>query len=154
MLKHVPGTGQAGQVVMVTPAFFNNKLRPTASAEIISDEAVEEAELKAKAKQQLKMNAVKAAQEDLEGFDVVIKRKAGPEGNLFGGVGPKVIIEELDKQLANELWKTKGVKIVSVVDEDCEEIKGDIKHIGKFSAKIDLTADTFGEFGILVEKEK
>mmetsp|Transcript_14089 Transcript_14089/g.21518 ORF Transcript_14089/g.21518 Transcript_14089/m.21518 type:complete len:241 (-) Transcript_14089:272-994(-) len=154
MLKHVAGTGQAGQVVMVTPAFFNNKLRPSASAEMISDEEVEKAEQKAKADKELKMNVAKAAQEELEGFTLVIKRKAGPEGNLFGGVGAKAIVTELDKQLPNKLWKSKGVKIVSVVDEADKKVKGDIKHVGKFSASINLTSDTVGKINISLEAEK
>ena len=49
LLKHVAGTGQAGEVVMVTPAFFNNKLRPTKSAKIISDEDVESERAEAEA---------------------------------------------------------------------------------------------------------
>ena len=40
MLKDVPGTGQKGDVVLVTPAFLQNKLIPTHSAELITDEEV------------------------------------------------------------------------------------------------------------------
>ena len=41
LLKHVAGTGQAGEIIMVAPAFFTNKLQKTGSAKRISDEEVQ-----------------------------------------------------------------------------------------------------------------
>ena len=41
LLKYVAGTGSAGEVIMVAPAFFANKLQKTGSAVRISDDDVE-----------------------------------------------------------------------------------------------------------------
>lgn len=140
LLKHVAGTGQAGEVIMVTPPFFNNKLRPTQSAELISDDQVEME--KAQAALQAKERQVKAAavQEQVQGETIVLKRKAGPDGQLFGGIGAKVIMEELKAKTGeDDFLDSKGVKITALLDEDGRKMRGDIKHTGSFQAMLQLS---------------
>ena len=154
LLKHVAGTGQAGDVVLVTPAFYNNKLRPTKSAEIITDEAVKQEQAEAKEKEDALIAAATEVRAELEDFCLVIRRKAGPEGQLFGGIGPKVIVEELSKQLPKKLWDEKGVKIIDLMDEQGTTIRGDLKHIGKFRGNISLTSNISGSLNISIEAEE
>jgi len=153
LLKNVAGTGQAGMVIKVTPAFFNNKLRPTGSAKLISDEEVEKDELKSQALAESNKAAAKVIQEALNDVSIVIKRKAGPEGHLFGGIGPKTIIKELSEKVPNDMWKRKGVKVQDFLDENGEKIKGDIKEVGKFTAKIKFSTDMVSKVDISVEAE-
>jgi hypothetical protein len=106
LLKHIAGTGQAGEVILVTPAFFNNKLRPTKSAEIISDEQVEKERAESKARQA----ALNAAANEIVGTPCRIlfcrfDEKAARTDNSSEGIGPKVVMEELSKQLPNALWE-------------------------------------------------
>jgi large subunit ribosomal protein L9 len=152
--KHVAGTGQAGDVVLVTPAFYNNKLRPTKSAEIITDEAVKQEQAEAKEKEDALIAAATEVKAELENFCLVIQRKAGPEGQLFGGIGPKIIVEELSKQLPKKLWDEKCVKIIDLMDEQGTTIRGDLKHIGKFRGNISLTSNISGSLNISIEAEE
>lgn len=155
LLKHVAGTGQAGDVLMVTPAFFNNKLRPTKSAQMITDQEVakeqseaEEEELEAKA-------TAEALQAKISELELTLARKAGPDGQLFGGINPKMIISELQTAIGDEtdFLNQKSVKITEILDENGKKMRGDIKHTGKFVSKIALRKGISSSFDILVESE-
>lgn len=155
LLKNVQGTGQKGEVVNVTPAFFNNKLRPMQAADKISDSevAVENAEKK-QLFDETRAEATDLADE-LAAKTIVIKRKAGEDGTLFGGIGQKVIAEELQAVFKehSEFLSRKGVKIVSVT-EDGKKLKHDIKHIGDFEAQISLTKDIAAKVKVEVQAEE
>jgi ribosomal protein L9 len=143
LLKNVPGTGQAGEVILVTPAFFNNKLLPTHLAKLISDAQVEQEQVAQIAKQQeadARAIQLKERIELLEPSSLVMRRKVGPTGHLFGGVGPKMVMELLCAAVPDDfLTQQKNVKITAVMDADGQSIPGDIKSIGTFRATISLT---------------
>jgi len=155
LLKDIAGTGQTGSVIMVTPAFFNNKLRPTRSARMVSDEEVAAERSQSAAAEQSVLVAERELQDALADTMVVIKRKAGPEGHLFGGIGPKIIMNALSEKHPNELWKkNKKIKVQELSDAVNEKIiKGDIKEIGNFIAKIKISDDIVSKVGISIEKE-
>jgi large subunit ribosomal protein L9 len=151
LLKHVAGTGQAGDVVLVTPSFLNNKLRSTKSAELISDEDVE----KERSEAEQKENETKAKAEELQAklsdLTLTVSRKAGPDGQLFGGIGAKVIVSELQDILGEEFLGEKGVKISELLDENGKKMRGDIKHTGEFAARIALMKGVSAKITVLVE---
>jgi large subunit ribosomal protein L9 len=155
MLKDVPGTGQKGDVVLVTPAFLQNKLMPTHAAEVITEEevAVEQAQ-KAAALAEEKAEAT-VVKELLETKVLKLKRKAGPEGHLFGGIGPKTLMEEVESQFAGHeaFFNRKTVKIVAIKDATGQEMSHDIKQTGDFEAQIALTKDIKGSIKISVIAE-
>lgn len=152
LLKYVEGTGQKGEIVMVTPAFFQNKLRPAKAAEIISDEEVQEAAAQAEALEKATTEQAKALKSRIEDLSLVIRRKAGPDGQLFGGVGPKVIIDALKEELQDDFLQQKGVKIIALTSADAA-VKGDIKHIGEFRVRLSLTRDVAAELALVVKEE-
>jgi large subunit ribosomal protein L9 len=152
MLKYVAGTGSIGDVVAVTPAFFQNKLQPTKSAVPITDEEVELEQAKQRAKEEATNAAASKMKEQLSDFTLELKRKAGPEGHLFGAVGPKVIIEELRNIINDPYLDQKQVKVISVT-EDGTPLKHDIKHIGEFGVNLGLTKDITAKFNISVQEE-
>jgi ribosomal protein L9 len=156
LLKHVAGTGQAGDVILVTPAFYNNKLRPTKSAQLISNDEVQQ-ELAARQQQQAAMQARAMAIKELLEIEnsgsapfLKLARKAGPGGQLFGGIGVKCLVQELQNRLEKDelldddlrdFLKSKGIKITTIVDaKSGEALSSDIKHTGDYSATIALTA--------------
>lgn len=158
LLKHVAGTGQAGDVVMVTPPFFNNKLRPTKSAELISDEqvALERSEAATAAVQ--RETQAKEIKERIEGTPLVLHRKAGPEGHLFGGINAKVIIEELKGNSGSsdsdaDFLNGKNVKVTALLDGEGKKMRGDIKETGSFHATIVLTKEISAKVDIEVKAE-
>ena len=134
---------------MVTPAFFNNKLRPSGAAEKISDEAVA-AEQKAKdEKRRQVLEAATDVQSKITDMELSLSMKAGPEGHLFGSVGQKAIVKELQSKFPKGALGKKA-KIISVKDADGGEISGDIKELGTFTARIELLKDVEAKFAITI----
>ena len=150
LLKHVEGTGHVGDIIMVAPAFFQNKLKKSNSAIRITDEeaAKENAEKKAKAKEVL--DAAKDIQEKIENLNISLSKKAGPDGHLFGGVGRKLILDELRKQFPKGAINGKQVKITSIIDQDKNDLTQDIKEIGEYKATISLLKDVSATFSVSV----
>ena len=153
LLKHVAGTGQAGDVIQVTSAFFNNKLRPTQSATLISDEQVEQERLQNEQNQQETRAKAEALQETLSETTLTIPKKTGPDGKLFGGINTKAIVAELHNVVSDDFLNKKGVKIVELLDENGKKMRGDIKTTGSYQAKIQLTKEISAKFQIAVESE-
>ncbi|KAL7575122.1 hypothetical protein ACA910_000489 [Epithemia clementina (nom. ined.)] len=121
LLRHVAGTGQAGEIVMVSPAFYNNKLRPGKLAEQISDEkVVQEQQRKQELQKEIMEQATslrsKLAQQDDGEFVLVMWAKAGPTGQLFGGIGAKAILDELKRQVPDPYWDNPSVQKLIRVD--------------------------------------
>mmetsp|Transcript_22298 Transcript_22298/g.42347 ORF Transcript_22298/g.42347 Transcript_22298/m.42347 type:complete len:224 (-) Transcript_22298:207-878(-) len=155
LLKHVAGTGQAGEVVMVTPPFYNNKLRPTKSAALISDEQVEMEKSQAELHEKERQLKATALQEQVQSEPIVLRRKAGPDGQLFGGIGPKILMDELKvKTGENVFLDDKGVKITALLDGNGKKMRGDIKHVGSFQASLQLTQKVIATIKIEVEAEE
>jgi large subunit ribosomal protein L9 len=153
LLKHVAGTGQAGDVINVTPAFFNNKLRPTKSAVMISDDEVDKQNTEAEAAAaETKLKATEL-QTKLSEITLTISRKAGPEGQLFGGIGPRGVVQELQNLINDDFLDGKTVKIAELTDSTGSKIRGDIKHTGEFGAKIVLAKDISAKFSITINPE-
>ena len=153
LLQHVAGTGQAGQVIQVPPAFFNNKLRPNRLAVIISDEEVAQEQSERNEKDAAQKQKAEALQGKLEELTLKINRKAGPDGQLFGGIGPKVIMEELTNEIADDFLKEKSVKVKEILDQNGKKMRGDIKHTGDFGARINIISGVSSKIGISVKSE-
>lgn len=153
LLKHVAGVGQAGEVVNVMPAYFNNKLLPQKAAKIISDEEVAEEATEQQLKEEAERAKAEELKEKLDDFELKLVRKAGPEGHLFGGIGPKVIMSELEAEFGGEFLSQKWVKITEILDQDGKTMRGDIKEVGKFGSTISLLKDISAKFEITVEAE-
>jgi large subunit ribosomal protein L9 len=153
LLKHVAGTGQAGEVINVTPAFFNNKLRPTKSAVMISDDEVEKQNAEAKATAAETKAKATELQTKISEMTLTVSRKAGPDGQLFGGISAKGVVQELQNLINDDFLDQKGVKIAELTDSKGSKIRGDIKHTGEFGAKIVLAKDISAKFSITINPE-
>jgi len=153
MLKPVAGTGQPGQVVKVTPAFFNNKLRPQQAAKIITDEEVAAEDAEKQQKEDAEKAKANELKERLDEMTLTLTRKAGPDGHLFGGIGPKVIMNELKSEIGDDFLSKRSVKVDAVLDENGKKMRGDIKVIGKFGSRINLLKGISAKIGITIEAE-
>lgn len=153
LLKHIDGTGHIGDVIMVTPAFFTNKLQKSGSAVRITDEEVvkEHADKMLHEKEQ-KENAL-VVKEKLEKMKLSMSMKAGPEGHLFGGVGYKTILDELKKDFPRGCLDGKQVKITEIKVKDGKKLRGDIKEIGDFVINISLLKDVSASLELSVVQE-
>jgi large subunit ribosomal protein L9 len=100
LLDKVENLGDIGDLVTVKPGFGRNYLLPTGRATLATRENI--AEFEARRAELEKAAAVerKAAQaraDLIRGMDLVIPANVGPEGKLFGSVGPVDISMAFEK---------------------------------------------------------
>ena len=162
LLEQVPNIGQSGDVVFVSSAIFQNQLKRNNKARLISAEEVQRMEEERAQEEKEMIEKAKATKEMLEeamvekisdaeqcsssedendicGVALELKRKAGPEGNLFGGVNPTMIMEELKSRYPSGSWDGRQVKVTDVKDSDGKDVKKkDIKHIGDYTVTVAL----------------
>ena len=162
LLEQVPNIGQSGDVVFVSSAIFQNQLKRNNKARLISAEEVQRMEEERAQEEKEMIEKAKATKEMLEeamvekisdaeqcsssedendicGVALELKRKAGPEGNLFGGVNPKMIMEELKSRYPSGSWDGRLVKVTDVKDSDGKDVKKkDIKHTGDYTVTVAL----------------
>lgn len=154
MLKFVEGTGRIGDVVTVSSAFWMNKLKKTNSAVMITDSEAD-AEKKAsdtKAKEAIDLaNDLKAKIEDIGTLS--ISKKAGPDGQLFGGVGKKAVLQSLATKFPKGCLAGKAVKVANVKDQDGSVLKHDIKEIGEYDITLALHAKVKVDFKVDITSE-
>jgi large subunit ribosomal protein L9 len=156
MLKYVAGTGRIGDIVQVTPAFYQNMLRPSQSAIAVTDEEIEQERKRIQSMEIERNSAAMNIQNQLKDQTITIRRKAGPDGHLFGSIGPKLIMEDAMKnQLFNqaEILDPKRLKVISIIDANGNELKTDIKYVGDYEAKISLTKDIDVKLKVTVQPE-
>lgn len=172
LLATVPNIGQAGDILFVSSAVFQNQLQRQKKARLISADEValieaekqaEEAEAKEKAIQTKKMMEEKmleslgeecSTDDDICGVALTMQRKAGAEGNLFGGINPKMIMDELAQTFPEGSWEGKQVKLTAMKDSDGKDVKKkDIKHTGEYTCVINLGYDVDVTFILSVVPE-
>ena len=132
LLEKVDNLGEIGQVVKVASGYGRNFLIPQGKAKVANEENLKEyeakrAEFEAKALDDL--NQAKERALALEGKSISVTSAAGPEGKLFGSIGP---IDISDACTA------------SGVDVNRSEVRlpdGPFKEVGEYDVKIHLHAE-------------
>jgi large subunit ribosomal protein L9 len=144
LLEKIHRLGNLGEKVSVKPGYGRNYLIPArkavpATAENIAKFEERRAELE-KAEAQATAAAEKRAKA-IEGLSLSITAKVGPEGKLFGSVGPAEIVEAA---------AAKGVEL------ERKEIRlpeGPLRHVGTHQVEIALHGDLTVEIEITVVGE-
>ena len=100
LLENVENLGNIGDLVKVKPGYGRNYLLPQGKAALATPENMKEiearrAELEKAAAEELA--AAKTRAGAIEGMELVIPANAGPEGKLFGSVGPIDIADAFEK---------------------------------------------------------
>ncbi len=100
LLDSVENLGDVGDLVTVKPGFGRNYLLPAGKAALATPENIREfearrAELEKAAAEELK--AARDRAELMRGMELVVPANIGPEGKLFGSVGPVDIAEAFEK---------------------------------------------------------
>jgi ribosomal protein L9 len=129
LLQHIAGTGQAGDVILVNPIFFDNKLRPQKLARVITDEEVQKDLEKKQSKSDELMKQARAVKdlidEESEASYVLEFKdnQTGPDGKkLFGGIGPKKLMESLRNDCKEfDAYSKQFTKQVSILDIEEQE---------------------------------
>ena len=129
LLENVENLGNIGDLVKVKPGYGRNYLLPQGKAALATPENMKESEAR-------RADLEKAAAEDLaaakkragsiEGMELVIPANAGPEGKLFGSVGPIDIADAFEKVQ------------VEVERSEVRMPEGPIQELGEFTVGVHL----------------
>lgn len=166
LLVDVKGQGKKGDIIMVSPALWTNVLQPSKQGRAITDEEIAK-ENKEKADKEnavwkqaqsvgMKIEALKGASKS------IIKKKAGANGQLFGTVTKKNILETvraLVKDLDTLDEKAVSIQSIKVLDIASEAgAKGsevdEIRKVGLYEVKMQLNPKVMATFEVEVAGEK
>jgi large subunit ribosomal protein L9 len=125
----VENLGSIGDLVKVKPGYGRNYLLPQGKAALATPENMKEiearrAELEKAAAEELA--AAKTRAGAIEGMELVIPANAGPEGKLFGSVGPIDIADAFEKVQ------------VEVERSEIRMPEGPIQELGEFTIGVHL----------------
>ena len=129
LLENVENLGRIGDLVKVKPGYGRNYLLPQGKAALATPENMKEiearrAELEKAAAEELAAAKVRAG--TIEGMELVIPANAGPEGKLFGSVGPIDIADAFEKVQ------------VEVERSEVRMPEGPIQELGEFTVGVHL----------------
>ena len=141
LLENVENLGSIGDLVKVKPGYGRNYLLPQGKAALATPENMKEiearrAELEKAAAEELA--AARARAGAIEGMELVIQANAGPEGKLFGSVGPIDIADAFEKVQ------------VEVERSEIRMPEGPIQELGEFSVGVHLHPEVDVEVSIRV----
>jgi large subunit ribosomal protein L9 len=145
LLDNVENLGKIGDLVKVKPGYGRNYLLPQGKAALATAENMKQiearrAELETAAAEELAAAKTRAAA--IDGMELVIQANAGPEGKLFGSVGPIDIADAFDKVQ------------VEVQRSEIRMPEGPIQELGEFQVGVHLHPEVNVEIMIrIVEAE-
>ncbi len=144
LLESIEKLGKVGSVVKVADGYARNYLIPRNYA-ILADkknlQKIEAIKQDAEKKELEHINALKVIALQIEGMDLVYKRKADENDHLYGSVSDVDIVRSLEE---------KGFDIHKSM------IRGEkhIKALGTYDIEIHLTTDINTNIKVIVEKEE
>lgn len=141
LLDNVENLGSVGDLVTVKPGYGRNYLLPQGKAALATKDNLAEfenrrAELEKAAAEELKVAKDRAKL--VEGMELVIPANVGPEGKLFGSVGP-VDIEQAFEKLN-----------IEVARAEVRMAEGPIHDVGEFPVGLHLHRDVEVEITVRV----
>jgi len=141
LLENVENLGRIGDLVKVKPGYGRNYLLPQGKAALATPENMKEiearrADLEKAAAEELA--AAKARAGTIEGMELVIQANAGPEGKLFGSVGPIDIAEAFERVQ------------VEVERSEIRMAEGPIQELGEFAVGVHLHPEVDVEITVRV----
>ena len=141
LLDNVENLGKIGDLVKVKPGYGRNFLLPQGKAALATPENIKQievrrAELEKAAAADLEAATTRAA--TISGMELVINANAGPEGKLFGSVGP-IDIADAFEQVQVEVQRSE----VRMPD-------GPIHEIGEFTVGVHLHPEVDAEITVRV----
>ena len=128
LIKDVKSLGKAGEIKDVKDGYGQNFLVKKGLAKVATDEVIEqwkEDEARKKAEKEAEIKSLNELADKLKETKVVIKRKLGENGHLYGAVTK----DDIAKALADAGFE---------VDKKSVEIKSAIKTVGNHDVSIKL----------------
>lgn len=141
LLDKVENLGDIGDLVTVKPGYGRNFLLPSGKASLATPANIKEFEARrAELENQLaeEMASAKARAELVQGMELVITANVGPEGKLFGSVGPIDITDACEKV---------GVEIAR---SEVRMPDGPIHEVGDYTVGLHFHSDVNAEITVKV----
>jgi len=129
LLENVENLGSIGDLVKVKPGYGRNYLLPQGKAALATPENMKEIEARRAELEKAAAEELAAARERagaVEGMELVVQANAGPEGKLFGSVGPIDIADAFEKVQ------------VEVERSEIRMAEGPIQDLGEFTVGVHL----------------
>lgn len=145
LTENVAGTGKKGQVVEVKDGYGRNLLIPKGLAIPATEGNIKRFEHIVKTMESKRKRNIQSAEEikkRLEEATLIIRKKAGVDGKLFGSVTARDIVEEAKK--------TFGIEI----DRKAVHITEPLKTTGAHTVTVHLEQDIRATMKIDVEKKE
>lgn len=145
LLDKVENLGDIGDLVSVKPGYGRNFLIPTGKAALATRanmQEVEERRAELERRVAEETAAAKARAELIGGMELIVPANVGPEGKLFGSVGPADIEEAAEKV---------GVELARA---EVRMPEGPIHEVGDFTIGAHLYTDVDVEFTVRVVAEE
>jgi large subunit ribosomal protein L9 len=144
LIKDVAGVGKAGEIKKVADGYARNYLIPKGLAVLarpgVARQAEERRQAEARKASQQAADAQALAQQMAQ-LTVTFKVKAGEQDKLYGSITSGNIVEELEKQLGQELDRRNVL-----LDQP-------IKQLGSHQVAVKLASDITTEVTVVIERE-
>ena len=141
LLDKVENLGDIGDLVTVKPGYGRNYLLPSGKASLATPANIREFEarrVEVEKQGAEELSSAKARAELVQGMELVISANVGPEGKLFGSVGPIDITEACEKV---------GVEIAR---SEVRMPDGPIHEVGDFAVGLHFHSDVNAEITVKV----
>ncbi len=141
LLDKVENLGDIGELVTVKPGYGRNYLLPSGKASLATPENIAEFEARRTELEKhaaAELAAAKARAELVQGMELVIQANVGPEGKLFGSVGPIDIADACENV---------GVEIAR---SEVRMPDGPIHEVGDFTVGLHFHSDVNAEITVKV----
>ena len=139
LLEKVQNLGALGDTVRVKPGYARNFLIPGGKAVAATPANIAAFEAR---RAELEKAQAEARGAKLEDLRIVVRRKAGEEGKLFGSVGPADVAEAIT---------AAGVEL----ERSEVRMAGDsVRQVGEYAVEIVLHADVIAQVTLAVEAEE
>lgn len=164
LLVDVKGQGHKGEVISVSPALYTNVLSRNKQAKMVTDEEIEQENKEKLAKEATiltRANEIGLKIENLKGSSsIIIYKKVGTNGQLFGSVTKKNIIENLTT-LVSDLTaldeKHTHISIISIKTLSTEgkgEEVDEIRKAGIYQVIIQIHPKVTSSFQVEIKADK
>lgn len=160
LLADVKGHGKKGEIILVSPAMYTNVFLPNKQAKAVTEEEIKREQKECAETQQKLLSKAMSIGAQIDSFKGVqkltLKKKVGSNGQLFGSVMKKTLIEEIQRKLPEILtFEEKfpivlGIKAISDEKSELDEIR----KAGLYEVIIQVHPNVSSKFEIEVTSEK
>ena len=152
LLSDYKEIGKKGEISIVSTSLYSNVLSPKKIAEKVSDEEMDAITQAANAKEQATIALAEELAAKLIANSVTKRMKIGANGQLFGSINTKTIIETMKEGYAaySDLLSSKAVGIAKISGPEGALVNNEIRKAGVYQVEIKLHSKVTCTFNFTV----